>query len=299
VLYIAGEGVTGIRRRLVAWKTYHGIARVPGFRVVPEAINLLSRADVERLIAAVLEVQKADGFNPQLVIADTLHRSMPGGDENAAKEMGVVLTNAAYIRWRLGCAFMPVHHSGKDFERGMRGSSGLPGGSDTILRMIRDGNSERATLLVEKQKDGEDGQKHHVISQVIELPLSPGSLKPDSSLVLVADEGAADGQTTGQAAKPKRRADLRGDAGIGFRMLANLIITEGQVLPITDGFPTVSTRGVSELSWRREFYRHITNRAQNAKRMAFTRMVAKLLDDKLIGLCDSLVWLVKDQDQGA
>ena len=89
---------------------------MPGFRVVPVAINLLDRAEAERLIVAVLEAQKATGFNPKLVIVDTLHRAMTGGDENAAKEMGVVLANGAHIQRRLACVLMPVHHSGKEFE---------------------------------------------------------------------------------------------------------------------------------------------------------------------------------------
>jgi hypothetical protein len=292
VLYIAGEGASGIKKRLAAWKKHHEIDRVRGFRVVAVAINLLDRAEAERLIAAVLEAQKADGFNPKLVIVDTLHRAMPGGDENTAKEMGIVLANGAHIQRRLGCILMPVHHSGKEFDRGMRGSTGLPGGTDTILRMTRDGTGERGTLLVEKQKDGEDGQEHRVISQVIDLPPSPGSLKPRSSLVLAASEAPS-----GQHDKSRKRIEPKGDAGIGLRVLADTIVKEGEPLPVTDGFPTTPMRGVTELVWRREFYRRTSDKTAHAKLVAFGRMMSALRDAGLVGFCDSRVWLVHPQDE--
>ena len=186
VVYIAGEGAGGIKKRVAAWKKHYGIKDIPGFRVIPVAVNLLDRTEAERLIKTVQDALKAGGFNPKLAIVDTLHRSMPGGDENAAKEMGIVIANGAHIQCKLGCTLMPVHHSGKDFERGMRGSTGLPGACDTILRATREATSSRSLLLVEKQKDGEDGQELNLIAVVTDLPPAENG-KPRSSLVLVAD----------------------------------------------------------------------------------------------------------------
>ena len=49
---------------------------------------------------------------------------------------------------------MIVHHSGKDVDRGMRGSSALQGAADTVIQCRKDGDRHRA--VVEKQKDGQD-----------------------------------------------------------------------------------------------------------------------------------------------
>jgi hypothetical protein len=227
------------------------------------------------------------GLNPVLVIVDTLHRAMPGGDENAAKEMGIVITNGALIQRLLRCTLMPVHHSGKDFERGMRGSTGLPGASDTILRMTRDEDGNRALLLVEKQKDGEDGQEHHLISQGIVLPPGPNG-KPRNSLVLVPT-----GAPEAAARKPKK---LQGDNAIGHATLVDTVVKEGEALPQGDGFPTTPMRGTTELAWRREFYRRLTARTHEAQKRAFSRMMKDLRDLGRVGFCDTRVWLVRQDD---
>ena len=136
ILYIAGEGVAGLKLRMAAWLQHHGIdGPIPGFRVIPLAVNLMDGKEAERLILTVTEEYKTDGFTPKLVIVDTLHRSMPGGDENSAKDMGVVIRNTALIQRQIESALLVVHHAGKDAERGLRGSSGLPGATDAIIRV--------------------------------------------------------------------------------------------------------------------------------------------------------------------
>ncbi len=289
VLYICAEGTGGLKNRIAAWKQHRGIdGSIEGIRIVPQAINLMDHASAERLVLSAIEVQQASGFAPKLVICDTLARSMAGGDENTMKDMAVVIANADLIRQKLGGAtFLPIHHSGKDQTLGMRGSSGLPSAADTSLRLTRtDPNVE---MLCEKQKDGEAGWTLHMKVERVSLPAKEGSLKPRSSLVMIAGQPS-------EAKAPKKQ----GDAGIGLNVLADLVVAEGVVLPTADGFPTPSNPpllGVTELAWRREFYRRLTDRTQEARQKAFTRMVKDLRDGRLIGFCDSVVWLAKREDQ--
>jgi hypothetical protein len=77
-------------------------------------------------------------------------------------------------------------------------------------------------------------------------------------------------------------------------VLYDTTIAEGTPLPATSGFPTTPMRGVTELAWRREFYRRITDRNPKAKTQAFNRMVSTLRDVKRIGLCDGWVWAVHE-----
>jgi hypothetical protein len=193
VLYLAGEGAAGIKNRIAAWKQHHGITcSIPGFRALPLAVNLMDLITADKLVRSALEEQKASGFTPGLVICDTLARSMIGGDENSAKDMGIFVSHADTIRQQLGgIAFMPIHHSGKDAERGMRGSSSLPGGVDTAFRLTRKDNAMTVELFCEKQKDSEDGWKLHLQAEKLDLPPRPGSLKPRSSLVLTGVEASS------------------------------------------------------------------------------------------------------------
>ena len=189
-LYIVGEGLGGLKLRLEAWKSHHGVeGSIASFRAVPVAVNLMREEKAEELITAALQEQRRSGFHPRLVVVDTLHRAMVGGNENSAQDVGVVIGNAARVQSRLGCTMMLVHHMGKDMERGMRGSTGLPGACDTILRVTRAG--DHVTLKVEKQKDGCEPSFR---LRAVKVPLAGAedSLKPRSSLVMVPVEGEAE-----------------------------------------------------------------------------------------------------------
>ena len=286
VLYIAGEGVGGLQQRVATWEQHHGVTgSMPGFRIIPLAVNLMDKAEAERLILTVIEEQKADGFSPRLIIVDTLHRSMPGGDENSAKDMGIVIGNAALIQRRLGCAMLPVHHCGKDADRGLRGSSGLPGAADTIIRVSR--TDSRVTLLIEKQKDVEDGQEINLQAQVVDLPLIAGSLKPRSSLVLVPDEQGAD-RPDQNLTKTERAAK---------RFLADLIVAEGKPLPYGGGFPSPVARpapprsGDLPLAGGMRDPSPVRRRATKNRSLAFRRAFQGLLDKRMVAARADLIWL--------
>jgi hypothetical protein len=291
VLYICAEGVGGLKNRIAAWKQHHGITEsIPGVRVIPMAVNIMDLTEAKRLILSVLAEQAASGFTPGVIIADTLARSMVGGDENSVRDMSIMINHADLIRRELGgITFLPVHHAGKDADRGMRGSTGLPGAVDTTFRVTRKDNSMTVELFCEKQKDGEDGWSVHLEAEKVTLPPRPGTMSPRQSLVLVLGE-----TPHSSAGRPGPR---KGDAALGLRVLADTVVTQGFQLPVTDGFPSSTTRGTNELAFRREFYRRLTDREQDAKKHAFNRMVKSLRDAGLIGLCDSKVWLVKPHDR--
>lgn len=95
------------------------------------------------------------GFSPRLIVLDTLARTILGLDELSSRDMGIFVRNAERIGERLGALVMPVHHTGKDEGRGMRGSSALNGAADAQWQLRRDA---RGILFnVEKMKDGPSG----------------------------------------------------------------------------------------------------------------------------------------------
>ena len=283
-LYIAAEGAGGMKLRLAAWKQHHGITDIPGFRVVPCAVNLMRADEAKRLVLTVVEEQKASGFNPKLVIIDTLHRSMPGADENTSRDMGVALANCALIQAELGCAVMPVHHSGKDLDRGMRGSNSTLGDTDGVCRITR--TDDRVTVFTEKMKDAEDRQTLSLRAIKVQIPAA-GSLVWKDSLVLVLDEEPP----------PKGRAALSDGEAKAKQFLDDLIVAEGVPLPAGSGFPSpvaglpllavrtdrwadeCETRGLSVASEKK-------NRA-----MVVRRMMQGLLDKDHIATRGGLVWL--------
>ena len=91
VLYIAGEGVSGLRNRVKAWLAHHEVVTPPrNFVFIPATFNLLDEAEIDE----VIQIARDDlGQNPSLVVIDTLARNFGGGNENATQDMNLFITN--------------------------------------------------------------------------------------------------------------------------------------------------------------------------------------------------------------
>lgn len=144
VVYIAAEAARNIGKRITAARIQHGIPADTPIRlyVLGKAVNLLDAAGVVQLIR---EIQEQLDEPPALVIIDTLARSMPGGDENATKDMNVVYDAATAIRTAWGCCVLIVHHEGKESTRGARGNSAIFANADTVLRVT--GQENKTAIL--------------------------------------------------------------------------------------------------------------------------------------------------------
>lgn len=158
VVYIAGEGVGGLPTRIKAMRIKYEIDAAIPFLVRVKAVNFRDPASVQALITTIRDA--AGGQPVALVVIDTLARAMPGVDENSAQEVGLVIAHCDEVRDALGCSVIPVHHTGKDVERGMRGSNAIHGAVDATFLIKRSGKS-RVTMINEDQKDGEPAPPMH------------------------------------------------------------------------------------------------------------------------------------------
>ena len=80
---------------------------------------------------------------------------MSGGDENTARDMGVLVTNAEKLAARFGCIVILVHHAGKTADRGSRGSNSLDGAAD-VMWFVDKGEAE-SRVSITAMKDSESG----------------------------------------------------------------------------------------------------------------------------------------------
>jgi hypothetical protein len=152
VVYIAGEGLGGLALRIKAMRLEYDIPADVPFFVRPKAVNFRDPQAVAELIAVARDT--AAGHPIALVVVDTLARAMPGVDENSAQEVGLVIAACDAVKEQLQCSVAPIHHTGKDQERGMRGSNAIHGAVDTTLR-IKAAGDRRIQMINEDQKDGE------------------------------------------------------------------------------------------------------------------------------------------------
>ena len=191
VLYIAGEGVGGLGKRVRAHKAHNGIEGNGALKVLPVAVDMVDPESVEKLLRTI------DSLNSKFscLIIDTVARSMTG-EENSATDMSAFVRGCDAIKHHTGCGLLAIHHAGKDASRGMnsmRGSSALAGAADTVLAV---GKSENiVSLSMDKQKDSDPMQR-------ITFEMVPVALLEDSSVVLKPIE--AQGATKKQSLSPRQ-----------------------------------------------------------------------------------------------
>jgi hypothetical protein len=103
---------------------------IPGLRAFDSAsYDLRSGLDVDSLASA------ADGC--QLVVFDSLRAHTPGAEENSSTDMAAAMFGLKEIARRTGAAVVVLHHSGKDVERGGRGSTAIRDQADMVWTMGR------------------------------------------------------------------------------------------------------------------------------------------------------------------
>lgn len=187
VLYIAGEGRFGIGQRIKGWRKKHGLAGIDApFKLLPVAVHMLDPANVEKLKRTIDQVREEIDFEIGMVVIDTVSRAIPGQDENSQEAMSLFVDACAEIQNHCGGVVIGIHHSGKDADRGMRGSTVLLGGCDTAIRVAKE--EDHTVLSVEKQKDGEEIEDVHFTMEVVDV--TGGLGKEQSTLVPVIGAGA-------------------------------------------------------------------------------------------------------------
>lgn len=168
VLYIAGEGQGGIKRRLAAWEKANNVELSGAPLIVTVSACDLYDADSAKNLAA--EAKKALGdVVPVLVIIDTVARSMGAGNENDSADAGRYVASVdAALREPFGAHVMMVHHSGKDAARGARGSTVFKSSVEQQFELQKDGKSKRR-LVCHKMKDGIEPEAFHFELETVQL----------------------------------------------------------------------------------------------------------------------------------
>ena len=93
------------------------------------------------------------------VCIDTMSASIPGADENTAKDMSPVLHRLQEMAVELGVMVLMVAHTGKNADAGLRGWSGLLANADGLIMLdaFEDGSSRIGTVI--KVKNGPAGDQ--------------------------------------------------------------------------------------------------------------------------------------------
>jgi hypothetical protein len=152
VLFLAGEGpVATSKKRWPAWMEWQGIEfrNDHRFFISPE-VPLYTDSTAWENVKLDLAELKA---KPSLIVIDTLTRLITGLDENSAKDASMITKFMEQLARYFECFVLAIHHTGKDQNKGARGSSAFFANVDMVMTTRRkQGGTE---LRVKKQKDAD------------------------------------------------------------------------------------------------------------------------------------------------
>jgi hypothetical protein len=169
VLYIAAEGVLGLKNRLRAHRHRRGL-NPENIRFIASPLAI-SELDHVRALANFL---KNEGFKPTLIVIDTLARVSVGKEENSAKDMGEIIAGFDELRRETGATVLVIHHTRKD-GGSERGSSALRGAADVMI-LCEKGDPSSVTLQCKKMKDDEPFSDIDATLEKVNLPGGTSSL---------------------------------------------------------------------------------------------------------------------------
>lgn len=156
VVYLAGEGQHGLRKRFQALETRYReqmegeIVHLATAKVGASLIDPMELVRVEESIAQAVQKHQQPLV---LLIIDTLARFIAPGDESKAMDMGSYMSAIDSLRG--DAAAVSLHHPGHGESTRARGSSSFKAGLDAEFSVSCDILTNTVTVNCQKMKDGE------------------------------------------------------------------------------------------------------------------------------------------------
>jgi len=292
VVYVTSEGVRGVRRRLIAMRRHHGVDKGIPFFLVSVMPDLgTGTTDRDLLIKAI-----RDEIKDTQVVAiaiDTMRKATPGRDENSTKDMSPFLANCDHTSTTFSCLTLAVHHSPRsDIGRGA-GTNAVEGSADVILPVTRcdkpDG-TPRATIKVDRMKDGEEGDSWSFELRQMEVGQDRNGKPVMGAYAVVTDLPA---KREDKPVKEKTK-NLPKGAVNALSALVDIMADLGEPAPASTRIPS-GVKVVTVDRWRDHARRRgiSASEDQRAQNKAFRVAGDALVAAGKISTWDGLVWLVR------
>ncbi len=184
VLYICGEGMGALERRIKAIKIVDGEFN--------DCFFVLSKPLFIDNIAEIMWLkEQIDSINPVFLILDTFSSLATSTKENANDEVASTLAKVKMACSDTDCSSIIVHHYGKDAGKGIRGASSFGANIDFELSMVRNTDTMDTTLSCIKMKDSEPFKPIDITAHVVDLGMPRQDGKPTTSLILRNGNGSS------------------------------------------------------------------------------------------------------------
>lgn len=255
VIYQAGEGARGVKKRLRAWRQHFGVnfGRDTPFVLLQSAVDLYRPdGDTSALIAEINLVRKMYEVPLRLVVIDTLATATAGADENSGKDMGQVMANIGRIHQETGAHVCLVHHMNAAGSK-LRGHTSIYANVDQVALVTRDEVTKHRTVRLDKQKDDANDIKFGFMLLSVEVGYYEDG-RPITSCVVVSREDKE--RVMGERAR--RGVSLNQTNMLIFRALLKALDEFGTNAPYALGLP-LGTQAVDAKKWTEAYSRVSTH----------------------------------------
>ncbi|MCC5856210.1 MAG: AAA family ATPase [Idiomarina sp.] len=274
VLYIAGEGESGIQKRFKALEDKYDLAP-QHICISSKPAQLTSLTSVQEVLGAIENA----GVDPVLIVVDTLHRNFGDGDENSSSDFGKVMRHLDEIRVVTKATILLIHHSGHGDKSHGRGSSSIRGSLDSEYKLVKKGTG--AELKCCKMKEFEQPQSLHFKLEQVQVKLPQG--KECSAYLELVDPSAI-------APKPSREQ-------VVFQALETAIKANGVPISpnVTGNRPELTNKKwVAVDEWKQQSYNDLAQDLpkKSSQQQTFNRSKTSLLDGKKVEIIGDFVFIV-------
>lgn len=272
VVYFAGEGLNGLKRRLKAWMQSNKefSQEVDANFYLAERACLLpdEQLDIAEQLKTIPDLR--------LIVLDTLQRTMIG-DENSTKDMSEYIRALDYLKQCLpNVTVLLIHHTGHGDATRARGSSVLKASLDTEVIVTKDA-SNVIELKCTKTKDAEEFKPFY-------FKLTTQSLTGEKGEILTGEEGEVLTSAiltrleNHQQAEDWRKKVSAGKQSKAMTILETLYTAQTRSLELSGYDPETAKRNVAVRAddWAGD----CVEQGLCTKRSLFRRDVAGLLERK-------------------
>ena len=274
VLYIAAEGVAGLKLRFRAWFQDHNVAPPPNLRIRTIPADL----SAEDATAAIAERMNRLPERTGLVLVDTFATNFGPGSENDAEDMNAAI---AGLRTLKGDGLvLTAHHTGHGDKTRGRGHSSLFAALDVEIQVTQDAD-KRIRVGHTKLRDGDKLETIAAFElKKVFLPWADVDGDPLNSAVLT------------KADMP----DISGLSGYAERLPASqrIALDALKTALMEHGAENRGVVSVAEDQWRQSAYDAgitASDSTQDARRKAFNRARDNLVAAKKVACFESRYWI--------
>jgi hypothetical protein len=285
VVIFALERADLFKRRLRVYHQRDGLQGLP-IAVADAVIDLLNPNCVDTIVSTVRAAEQRFGCSVGLIGIDTYAKGIAanGGDEDKARDQNRAAANVRNVHARLSAHIALVGHTGKNEDRGARGSNAHLGDVDVMIQISGD------TIKVAQVVKGND-QPERALAE-FKLEAFELGRDEDGDPITTAIVSTEHFEPIAGAGPKAKKPNLPPIPKAALHALFECITDEGQPSPDTSGHAPKGVTCVTLDQWRDRLLKLAIINAKGNHREQFKRIRVTLQNAKIIGIWEDFVWPV-------